>query len=1102
MPARSRLYQSQRMMKIESIVRRLCLITLTLGLVRASAADYYVSTTGNDNNPGSASQPFRTISRAYGLATAGTTIIVQPGVYTDHQTGWGLRINKSGTATSPITLRSQVRGGAVIDGQNGANRNKAIYLDGSYNIIDGFEIRGGPTGGISIWGNYNQIINNDIHHNGNVAIVSNYGQDGVYSDRTTRDNKYIGNLIRDNGRSGSNLDHALYLCGDNELVLNNVMIRNASWGLHIAGYSTVSNLKAYNNVMAYNGRGGVMLWLNLSGVDIKNNVIYANSRYGLDSYDAHGSGVVVDRNLVFGNSSGNYNFSGSGSDYTYTLGTTISSAPLFVNSTSAGFDARLSAGSPAINAALNLSSVFTTDLAGATRPSSGAWDLGAYKYGVTDTTPPTVSITAPANGATISGLAVGVSANASDNVGVVGVQFKLNGANLGAEDTSSPYSVTLNTTTLLNGNYTLTAVARDAAGNQTTASAVSVNLNNLVNTVPSISSIANQTITAGTSTGPLSFTVGDLETSAGSLMVTGSSSNPTLVPSSGIIFGGSGSSRTITVTPAGGQTGTATITVTVSDGSLTKSTSFGLTVNALPAPVVALTAPANGASYTAPATISLAASVTANGNTISKVQFFHGSTLLGEDTTSPYTHTWSSVIAGSYSLTARAVYGTGSTVTSPAVSVSVAAEPSSGLTLGTGSATITSPFVITNGTISQPAYTGVTEGGRAAYTFNISTAGDYVVVAQVNTPDDSANSFFVNIDAEPTDPEMTWDIPLTSGLTERTVAWRGNGTFDNAQFAPKVFSLAAGTHTLIVRGREANTQLGSITITPVETAPDITAPTVSITAPANNATVSGSAVTVSANASDNVGVAGVQFKLNGVNLGAEDTSAPYSVTWNSTTVADGTHTLTAVARDAAGNQTTSASVSVMVSNTAPVVLPTVTVTASDVNASRVGPDNGAFTITRTGSTTSSLTVNGSFSGTAVNGTDYNALSTALTIPAGAASVTLTVIPKPSTTHVDARTATLSLVANPAYTLGTAGGASVTIAGNSVPCGLKLSGKNAIISWSSVAGKIYRVAYKANLTDAQWTDLSGNITATGTSTSWTDQDGGRSNQRYYIVYVTN
>lgn len=96
--------------------------------------------------------------------------------------------------------------------------------------------------------------------------------------------------------------------------------------------------------------------------------------------------------------------------------------------------------------------------------------------------------------------------------------------------------------------------------------------------------------------------------------------------------------------------------------------------------------------------------------------------------------------------------------------------------------------------------------------------------------------------------------------------------------------------------------------------PDTETPTVGITSPSNGATVSGTAVTLSANASDNVGVAGVQFKVDGNNVGAEDTTAPYSVSWNSTTVLNGDHTVTAVARDAAGNSTTSAGVTVNVSN--------------------------------------------------------------------------------------------------------------------------------------------------------------------------------------------
>jgi hypothetical protein len=97
---------------------------------------------------------------------------------------------------------------------------------------------------------------------------------------------------------------------------------------------------------------------------------------------------------------------------------------------------------------------------------------------------------------------------------------------------------------------------------------------------------------------------------------------------------------------------------------------------------------------------------------------------------------------------------------------------------------------------------------------------------------------------------------------------------------------------------------------------DTTPPTVSLTAPTGGSTVSGS-VTVSATASDDVAVSTVQFKVDGVNIGAADTTSPYSVSWDSTGASNGTHTLTAVATDSSNNSTTSSSVSVTVSNQTP-----------------------------------------------------------------------------------------------------------------------------------------------------------------------------------------
>jgi hypothetical protein len=90
-----------------------------------------------------------------------------------------------------------------------------------------------------------------------------------------------------------------------------------------------------------------------------------------------------------------------------------------------------------------------------------------------------------------------------------------------------------------------------------------------------------------------------------------------------------------------------------------------------PAPLIVLSAPTNGASFLAPATISLAASVVTNGHSIARVQFYNGSTLLVEDSSVPYTFSWTNVSAGTYSITAKVVYDAGSAAASSSSAVSV-----------------------------------------------------------------------------------------------------------------------------------------------------------------------------------------------------------------------------------------------------------------------------------------------------------------------------------------------------------------------------------------------------------------------------------------------
>jgi hypothetical protein len=113
----------------------------------------------------------------------------------------------------------------------------------------------------------------------------------------------------------------------------------------------------------------------------------------------------------------------------------------------------------------------------------------------------------------------------------------------------------------------------------------------------------------------------------------------------------------------------------------------------------------------------------------------------------------------------------------------------------------------------------------------------------------------------------------------------------------------------VYNGALTQTQIQSDMNTPISAA----AVTVSITSPVNNATVSGT-IGVTATSSAAAGVAGVQFMLDGANLGSEVTAAPYTIQWDTTSATSGSHTLTAKAIDTAGNTAVSSPVTVTVAN--------------------------------------------------------------------------------------------------------------------------------------------------------------------------------------------
>lgn len=159
---------------------------------------------------------------------------------------------------------------------------------------------------------------------------------------------------------------------------------------------------------------------------------------------------------------------------------------------------------------------------------------------------------------------------------------------------------------------------------------------------------------------------------------------------------------------------------------------------------------------------------------------------------------------------------------------------------------------------------------------------------------------------------------VASGTAPLSYQWQKNGASitgatSSSYTTPPTTATDNGSTFRVVVSNSAGTATSNMAMLTVTA--DTTPPTISITAPVAGATVSGT-VTVSATAGDNVGVASVQFQLDGVNLGILKTASPYSISWDTTTASNGSHTLTALAKDAAGNSATSSGVTVTVSNVA------------------------------------------------------------------------------------------------------------------------------------------------------------------------------------------
>jgi Bacterial Ig domain len=482
-----------------------------------------------------------------------------------------------------------------------------------------------------------------------------------------------------------------------------------------------------------------------------------------------------------------------------------------------------------------------------------------------DTTAPTVFVTSPTAGAIVSATVV-VAACAGDRSGIAGVQFKLDGTNLSAEDVTAPYAVSWNTQTSTNGTHALTAVARDSAGNSKTSASVTVTVSN---TTGSAGIAARYPRDVGIETDPAVVFVERFdETTLSNLFARWNDVlNGTAMSFSSDVPTGSPVATSLAIPWIGGGASTGghlyrQITPALTDTlylryyikypTLTNYTHSGVWIGGYNPPL-AWPNPQAGIKPTGSDRFSASAETFAQTGQFDHYDYWMG---MHQSADSNY---WGNLLLNNTSV--RVAGGQWACV-EHMIKLNNPVTASNG-----------EHAIWINGVQISRLGAGFPNGTWSGGIFTQSPSG---------TP-------FTG---------FQWRNDANLNLN---YIWLQNYSPDTSAGARQDMKFA---HLVAAKSYIGCLAPGS---------GDTTPPTVSITIPTAAATVSGT-TTVVAVASDNVGVAGVQLKVDGANVGSEATASPFSISWNTSSMTNGSHTLTAVARDAAGNRTTSAGVAVTVSN--------------------------------------------------------------------------------------------------------------------------------------------------------------------------------------------
>ena len=569
---------------------------LPLTAVRAEAqSTYYVAPNGNDSNNGSIGSPWLTPKHSSSVAQPGDTVIFEDGTYNLGASGgtgdWF--ISSGGTSGHPVTYVAQHKWQAKLVGHGSGDGTTVVGMAGGYTIVKDFDITGPNANGFNLTTNgtaasYNQVIGNYIHD----MVTPCNGNSGAGVTAGSGGNNYAGvghesvignmivNLVAAGGCPGGHQASGIAMMLPYGTVANNIVI---NCGDAIEAWHAATNTVFFGNVVLNSGRG-----LSMGAGDapgsitndnslVQNNIVINGSGPAIIETGGTGTHNVYKDNLVFGG-----NTSIQLSNGLQATGT-VNKDPMFVNNSgTASGDYRLQSSSPARGTGLALAGIMT-DYQGVARPQSGATDIGACLFDVSNTTP-TATINASPNSLSYGGGSSTISWNATNASSAT-----LNG---------NPVAVNSSTTVTPTATTTYTLVAQSASGQTATAAT---------------------TVTVSASGGPVSAGISASPTS----IVSGNSSTLTWTSQNATSGSLNGSAVPVTGTLVVKPTATTTYRYTATGSSGT--TDWGqVTVNVTAAPTGPVAAGASasptsisrGQSSVITWTTKNAASATLNGTSV------------------------------------------------------------------------------------------------------------------------------------------------------------------------------------------------------------------------------------------------------------------------------------------------------------------------------------------------------------------------------------------------------------------------------------------------------------------------------------------------------